>query len=108
MRLLATTLAIVALLGCAYAVTPSLPAARPPLWKFRTYADSIKWSCESNDNNVLYLTVEHLPIPGVTSKMFEWLYSQGGLAGSSVSAAGNHLEAGNLIGGSYMPRLKHT
>jgi hypothetical protein len=49
-----------------------LPAARPPLWNFRTLAGAT-WSCVPKKSGWL-LTVTHKPVPGVTKEAFKWMW----------------------------------
>jgi hypothetical protein len=50
----------------------AFPAKRPPMFKFRTYADARGWGCASYRNNTREVWVDHAPLPGVTPAMLAW------------------------------------
>ncbi|KAI8465765.1 MAG: hypothetical protein J3K34DRAFT_486610 [Monoraphidium minutum] len=109
-------LALLAAAGGAAALTISnrtvtdataLPAARPPMWDFRTLSDATTWSCTQKRTSVGWdLKVVHAPIPGVDKKMLQWMYKT--LAtGSAVSPLDNATYPMFLL---YHPRdhARHT
>jgi hypothetical protein len=49
------------------------PAARPPLWRFRTLDTATEATCQKKGNG-WKLTVKHKDLKGITPPMMVWLY----------------------------------
>jgi hypothetical protein len=86
LSLLAAALLLAAGVACVAAVdgaqqkilsAQDFPSSRPPLFKFRTYADAKQVKCEINGNGVLFMTVEHKALKGVTAGERERLQVSG-------------------------------
>ncbi|KIZ03362.1 hypothetical protein MNEG_4599 [Monoraphidium neglectum] len=86
--------------------TEDFPAARPPMWQFRTMNDAKSVTCELNDNGVLFITVAHKTLKGVTPEMIKWFYEHLD-AGKSTHPVNNKIEF-PLTGCKMQPDNKWT